>query len=138
MFVCILLNLAQKNCNSSTHNYFAALRGVVLFYAKEIFYNAITKSLLSLGSLSQEREIDDRLTTGSSFSAAFHSPSCGFVSRVCFQVHETPLRWFRAGVSKLFHLRATRAITQHSEGRTSYVMWLFRDILHSTITTSFC
>ena len=40
-------------------------------------------------------------------------------------------------VSKLFHPRVTKVITQQCEGRTSYVMWLFRDMLHSIKLKSF-
>jgi len=43
----------------------------------------------------------------------------------------------RAGVSKRFCKRATQAITQQFEGRTSYVTRLFRDMLHSTKATDF-
>jgi len=38
-----------------------------------------------------------------------------------------------SGISKLFCQRAT----QQFEGRTSYVMWLFRGMLHSTKSTNF-
>ena len=39
---------------------------------------------------------------------------------------------YRTGVSKLFDPRATCVIVQQCEGRTSYVMWLFRVMLYST------
>ena len=40
-------------------------------------------------------------------------------------------------ISKLFSQRTTWAITQQFEGRTSHVMWLFHDMLHSTKPTNF-
>jgi len=43
---------------------------------------------------------------------------------------------YRTGASKLFHPRATKVITQQCEGRTSYVMWFFRDMLHSSKSKS--
>jgi len=46
-------------------------------------------------------------------------------------------RCFRAGVSKLFCSRATWAITQQFEGRTSYAMWLFPHMLTFTKSTNF-
>jgi len=39
---------------------------------------------------------------------------------------------YRSGVSKVFCPRATYAITHLLEGRTSYVVWLFRERLRST------
>jgi len=44
---------------------------------------------------------------------------------------------YRTGVSKLFHPRTSYVITQQCEGPTSYVMWLFQDMLHSTKSKGF-
>jgi len=43
----------------------------------------------------------------------------------------------RTGISKFFCPRATYRISQQFEGRASYVMWLFRDMLHSTKSRNF-
>jgi len=43
----------------------------------------------------------------------------------------------KQGSPKLLCPRATQAITEHIEGRTSYVMWLFLDMLHSNESTKF-
>jgi len=45
--------------------------------------------------------------------------------------------YFRPGVSNLFCPRATQAIPQQFEGRTSYVIRLFSDMSHSAKSTRF-
>jgi len=62
---------------------------------------------------------------------------CSFVlvQRTFFTVSLTK-DLHRTGVSKLFHPKVTWVITQQCEGRTSCLMWLFRDI-HSTKSKCF-
>jgi len=55
----------------------------------------------------------------------------GACLREVWRIHRF-LRIVWTRVSKLFCPRATYTITHLFEGRTSYVMWLFREKLHST------
>jgi len=49
-----------------------------------------------------------------------------------------PRNYFpNARVSKRFLSNGREAITQQFDGRTSYVMWSFRDMLHSTNSKTF-
>jgi len=61
-----------------------------------------------------------------------------FVNHIFFQNSISFLlsKWPSSWVSKCFCQRATLAVTEQFEGRTSYVMWLFWDMLHSTDPTN--
>ena len=57
----------------------------------------------------------------------------------CFstQIYVVYAEWSSPGFPNIFCPRATWGNTEHAEGRTSYVMWLFRGMLYSTESTNF-